>query len=117
MFSGFFHVWVNTRSLLNILAMNDVTNRFRVTMDSSIDHTIMVHLDNGEMLRFEKIGSGLYMLSNMNRRNSSKMNVTNYSLNLVNSNNAKFTRREVDIADKVRDLYRRVGILGYWRYI
>ena len=33
MFPGFFRVWLNPDSLLNILSMSDVTDHFRVTMD------------------------------------------------------------------------------------
>ena len=38
---GFFDVWVNEKSLMNILAMCEVQKRFRVTIDMAIEPTIM----------------------------------------------------------------------------
>ena len=63
MLPGFFCAWLNPELLLNKLAMKDVTNYFRVTMDSSTDDAIIVHFDARRIIRFEKIGSDLYMLS------------------------------------------------------
>ena len=86
-------MWLNPESLLNILAMSDVTDHFRVTMDSQIDNALIVHVDDKKCLSFKKIGSGLYMLSRDRKDNSNKKGIANYSLNLVSKNKAKYTRR------------------------
>ena len=43
------------RSLMNILAMNDVTNKYRVTMDSMIGNSINVHLGDGNILKLKEV--------------------------------------------------------------
>ena len=45
MFPGFFRVWLNPDSILIILSMSDVTDQFRVTMDSNVDNAINVHVN------------------------------------------------------------------------
>ena len=57
------------------------------------------------------------MLMNKFSANLNKKKVSDYLfLTLVKSNKAKFTNREVKMAEKARDLYRRIGLLGYKRY-
>ena len=54
---GFFDVWYNNKSLLNILSMKDVRKKFRVTMDTDIEPTINVHLGEkkvDEVITFTK---------------------------------------------------------------
>lgn len=96
----FFKVWYNPDSLMNILALSDVRKHFRVTMDTNLDSAIHVHMDDGRVLPFKEVDSGLYLLeSNLN-----KENVYAYTgLNLVEQNKAQ----------KAREFYRSVGMPGY----
>ena len=48
---GFFPVWVNEQSRLNILAWKDIRERFRITADTAVADEVIVHLDNGIMVR------------------------------------------------------------------
>ena len=57
---GFGEVWYNPKSLANILSMAAVRRRFRITMDSSVDAAMMIHLPSGENLCFAEGPSGLY---------------------------------------------------------
>ena len=43
---------------MNILAMNGVTSKYRVTMDSMIGNCINVHLGDGNILKFEEVELG-----------------------------------------------------------
>ena len=36
--------WFNPESMTNIIAMNDMTDRYRVTMDSAVEHALFIHL-------------------------------------------------------------------------
>ena len=63
MFPGFFCMWLNPDSLLNILLMSDVIDHFRVTMDLNVNNAINVHLNANKVLKFKNIKPGLYMLS------------------------------------------------------
>ena len=49
---GFFTVWYNPQSLVNILSMSDVRKRFRITADTRKDAALYVHMDNGKLARF-----------------------------------------------------------------
>ena len=55
MFPELFRVSLNPESLLNIFSMSNVTDHFRVTIDSSVDNAIIVYVDTKRVLRFEKI--------------------------------------------------------------
>ena len=57
---GFFKVWFNPRSMINILSFADVRKRFRITIDTEEESTFLVHTGKGRPLRFNKVASGLY---------------------------------------------------------
>lgn len=61
---GFFEVWYNPESMINILSFDEVSKRFRITMDTGEENTIKVHIDEekGKVLRFKSIEAGLYIL-------------------------------------------------------
>ena len=91
-FPGMFDVWYNPDSMLNILAFSDVRKHFRVTMDTSVENKIKVHMKEGHVLEFEEVKSGLYLLQNYNVSNKK---VSAYSfLTLVKCNKANFTTSE-----------------------
>ena len=52
---------------MNILSMSDMTNNFRVTMDSMVENCINVHLEDETVLKFSNVGKGLYMLQDNSR--------------------------------------------------
>ena len=68
-FPGMFNVWYNPDSMLNMLVFSDVRKHFRVTMDTSIENTIKVHMKEGHVLDFEDVKLGLYLLDNYNVHN------------------------------------------------
>ena len=61
---GFFEVWYNPDSMINILSFDEVSKKFRITMDTAKENTILVHTDEekGKVLRFRSIDAGLYIL-------------------------------------------------------
>ena len=106
---GFFKVWINKRSLLNILAMGGVRKNFRVTMDTDVEVAINVHMKNWQTLKFKEIESGLYMFYLIIKDKHIKSKVREYSvLTLVSANKSNFTRHEIQMTDSARDLYRRM---------
>ena len=80
---GFFEVWYNPASLLNILSFSDVSKRFRITVDTKRDNSINVHLDDGNVLSFKCMNNGLYMANISDIK--SKSQLTNYSFVSVTS--------------------------------
>jgi len=101
---GFGEVWYNPKSLANILSMAAVRRRFRITMDSSVDAAMTIHLPSGKKLRFAEGPSGLYYY-NVNNKPALFQNDLCF-LNTVEQNKAHFRNREVKGADRARKLSR-----------
>jgi hypothetical protein len=111
-------VWFNENSIANILSLADVRKARRVTMDSSDDTAFHVHKPDGfGYTRFEEHPSGLYL------HDSTKPVVpyaeikndefVGYSyLQTVADNKKLFTKRQIESADKSRQLYRMLGRPG-----
>ena len=58
---GFFTVYHNPESLMNILALSDMRKRFWVTMDTSVEVAMLVHISDTQVMRFVEIDAGLYI--------------------------------------------------------
>ena len=52
---GIFKVWYNPKFMLNILSFKDARENFRITMDTSVENVIKVHLNCGNILKFEEV--------------------------------------------------------------
>ena len=110
-------VWVDTTSLANILALRDVRKLARVTLDTAEELALVVHLPNGELMRFvEHDDTGLYVYHP--ECNEVKVPVRAYTmLQTVSKNRTLFSRRELDGADAARALYRQVGRPSQSRFV
>ena len=115
---GFFDVWFNNHSLVNILAWCDVAKHFRITTDTSVEDAIFVHIEDGCTLRFIMIGNGLFLLDEAGHSKLSKF--SSYSFNQVDtvrSLKSNFTRREIEGAERARTLFRAIGMPSYQKFI
>ena len=111
---GFFDVWYNKDSMMNILAFSGVCKKFRVTVDTAESSTINVHLTKSHLIQFKEVDSGLFVLEN----GLTQVSTTNYSfLNLVRTNKLYYTKREVARADEARRLYLNCNMPGYQRLL
>ena len=110
-----FRVYYNKKGIANILSLSAVASEFRVTMDTDAATSIMVHINDNEVLEFKQCGSGLYYFdTDQDEAKRSVTNVsqevTNYSLlSTVKSNKSYFTRKEIEGADKARLLQAKLG--------
>lgn len=67
MLPGFFEVWYNPDSMMNILALSDVTRKLRITMDTATECCIDVyfhHKNDHKVLKFKEMEHGLFLLQN-----------------------------------------------------
>jgi hypothetical protein len=116
-------VWFNEESIANILSLADVRKARRVTMDSADDNAFHVHKPDGSgYTRFQEHPSGLYLhdstkpVTPYTQQDGS--NVVGYSyLQTVAENKKQFTKRQIESADKSRQLYRMLGRPGPDRYM
>ena len=103
-----FQVYFDERSMANILSLKDVASRFRVTMDTTVEHSMNVHVSDHQVLKFKQCGDGLHFLDTSTLGSSvfsSNSAVNGYSyLQTVTSNKEYFTRREVQGANAARNL-------------
>ena len=98
-------VYYNLDSIANLLSMSYITEHYRVMMDSAVEDSIVVHVGDGNDLRFLKCGRGLYCFDT-----KVKSSVTGYSfLSSVASNKLYYTRHEVQGVDDARLLEGRIG--------
>ena len=112
---GFFKVWFNPQSMINILSFADVRKRFRITIDTEKESTFLVHIGRGRPLRFNEVDSGLYLFDKSNYIKNQK--ASGYSfLTLAASTEGQFTKEEVNRAKKAVALHRSLGFPGYQEF-
>ena len=102
-------VWHAPDSVGNILALCNVRRLCRITLDTAVEATLFVHLQDGSVLRFVEYTNGLYLLL-PSANPSIKSPCQHYScVSTVAENRAVFTCRELEAADRARELYRIIG--------
>ena len=114
-YGGIFHglqqplpIWYAPDSVGNILALCDVRQLCRGTLDTATEATFLVHLPNKAVLHFTEHDNGLYLLvPSVNP--TTKLPIYSYScVPTVMDNRAVFTRQEREGADGARQLYRTI---------
>jgi hypothetical protein len=115
-FGGFFKVWYNPDCMVNILSWAEIATHFRITSDSAIDDSILVHIADGITIRFSNLQSGIYLLDDNDLPKLSTL--TGYiHANIVEDNKLAFTTRELQGADTARSLFKAMGMPSYSRFI
>ena len=114
---GFFKVYYNPDSLMNILSLSDMRKRFRVTMDTSKEAAMLVHIAKSEVMKFIEVRAGLYVWKPEHNTNLLNKQISSYSfLSLVSENKSNFTRRELKRIDDAKKLYINMGMPGYKKF-
>ena len=90
-------VHFNKDLLTNILSLSDVANLpgARVTMDSALEHSILLHFQD-KVIKFVECAEGLYVCNTKDNNFNNNSPVTNYSTSLVHTvaeNKALFTKK------------------------
>eukprot|EP00536_Pseudo-nitzschia_multiseries_P018447 jgi/Psemu1/55647/gm1.55647_g len=57
---GFGTVWYQEGGMTNILSLSSVSDRYRITLDTSITQSLFVHKPDGSTRRFDRSPNGLY---------------------------------------------------------
>ena len=111
--SGFFKVWYNPRSMINILTWSDVANKYMMTSDTAKRMFITVHLSEERRMNLVEVESGLYLFRNrVHAITNNKMSGYSY-LMLTEANMSEFTNGEIQRAQRTRDLHRGMAFTGY----
>ena len=102
-------VWYAPDLVGNILTLCDVCRLCRITLDTATEAVFLVHLPNGTVLRFVEHTNGLYLLL-PSANPPIKTTCSSYScVSTIADNRAIFTHRELEGADRVRQLYHTIG--------
>ncbi len=120
-------VWYKSSSLANILSLKEIASLpgAKVTMDTSVKDSIMVHLPNGSIIPFKQYNDGLFVFDTRNdniiQQDNTKSTVTNYSfVSTVQQNKSFFTRAQIEKADRARKLQQYIGwpsVVNFKKYI
>jgi Zinc knuckle len=105
---NFGRVWFNPESIANILSLSEVRKVCRVTMDTAEEASMCIHKKNGALMKFKEHKDGLFYYDTAS--NGVDTDIEHHILvQSVTDNKAKFVTREIEAADKARDLYRKLG--------
>ena len=92
---GFFTVWYDPASMINILSLTDVSKKFRTMADTSLGIYITVHLSPSQRMTFEEVNLSLYLFRNP-RMTSTENRITGFFyLMLATARLSDFTKLEI----------------------
>jgi hypothetical protein len=102
------NVWFNKHSITNIISMQDMTAKFRVTMDSKEELALLVHLPD-KIVKFKQFSNGLYAMD-PNDKKSYELTKKPYQFVSTVKENLKFlSPRQQKRARRARELYETMG--------
>ena len=120
-------VHFNSSSMANILSLRDVAAlpNVTITMDTSTDKSMEVHLSSGLTYIFREGANGLYFFDTSDTANHIKSSVSAYLpstsfLSTVSTNKSMFTSRQIEGANRARLLHEQLGwpsIQDFKRYV
>ena len=98
--------------MLNILSWSEVASHFRITTDSAIDDSILIHITDEITIRFHCIDEGIYLLDEVDLPKLKPL--IGYSCaNIVENNKLDFTNRELEGANTAWSLFKDLGMPSY----
>jgi hypothetical protein len=100
--------WFNKDSITNIMALCDVTEKFRVTMDSSKEKALLVHMPH-KVLRFKQMKGGLYAMNPKDPTNNGSIPGQSHLGQTLEENMAFLSPRQQKRAYRARQLYDAMG--------
>ena len=116
-FKNFGPVWYSPKSLASILFMAEVRKKCRITMNSNVEVSIVLHHKDGTKMEFVEYTSGLYYYDISICSHNYKEQPTDYCfVNTVSQNKLIFTRRDIEVADKAKELYALIGRTGQSKF-
>lgn len=96
-------VWYSPKSLANVLSLASVRQKYRVTMDTNIEPTFLVHKNDNTVLKFAEHKNGLYL----HDKNDPKAEVC--MVQTVKGNVESYHKKDVKKAQAARTLYILLG--------
>ena len=104
--------WFNEDSITNIIAMKDMTDKYRVTMDSAVEKALFVHLPH-KVVVFKQLKNNLYGMdpndpsSSITTAEYEKKNIQ--LANIVTDNLKYMSERQRKRAKAARKVFQAIG--------
>ena len=115
---GYGEVWYNEKAITNILSQGELTDRYRVTLDSSIENATVVHL-HGRTIKFPRQPNNLYayrpmkheyrLFDSPNCQSAASSSAKASFLETVEDNARFFTQQQFERAKRARQLLHTLG--------
>ena len=104
--------WFNSDSMTNIIAMKDMTDKYRVTMDSAVEKALFVHMPE-KIVVFKQLENNLYGMDPGNPTSyisKEKYNSKNIQMkNIVEDNLNMMSERQQRRAKMARKAFQAIG--------
>ena len=102
-------VWYNEDSITNIISLKDMTNKFRVTMDSKEELALLVHMPD-KIVKFKQFANGLYAMDPNDEKSFEMKSKKPYQFMNTQEENLKFmSTRQQKRAKLARELHESMG--------
>jgi hypothetical protein len=98
---GYGTVWYHPNGIANILSLNKVKSKYRVTYDSTSGNAFIVHKGDGATRTFQQSPRGLFYMDTAT--------TGTLLVNTVAENKAKYTNRDYAKAELARQIQKRIG--------
>ena len=108
---GFGTVWYHPDGIANCLSLALVSDRYRVTLDTSVSQSFFVHKDDGSTRRFDRIDCDLYACDVTTTNGALLAIVT------VDGQKKKYSDLDVRRATKARKLQDTIGFPSIASYL
>ena len=98
--------WFNKDSITNIISLDHMTDKFRVTLDSNEEKALLVHFPD-KIIKFHQMENGLYGMNPMIDYNNS---IQKFQLIQTVGNNWEYlTTKQKNRVKKAQKLYEAIG--------
>ena len=105
---GYGQVWYHPEAVANLISLQNVKNKFKVTYDSKDEDCFIIHKPDG-IRKFKATTNGLYALQMIELSKGENKDEFQF-LQTVEDNKSRFSQQAIKLAKKAKDLY---GIVQY----
>jgi hypothetical protein len=103
------NVWYNENLITNIISMKDMTDIFRVTMDSKEELALLVHMPD-KIVKFKQFSNGLYDMDPNDKTSFEMKRKPCQFLTTVKDKMKFLSKRQQEQAERARGLLEVMGI-------
>ena len=105
--------WFNEEAITNIISLADISEKYRVTMDTAEEKCMTVHLKDKEV-KFPQLQGGLYgRRPELTKKQENKINTVENSYLTVDENIKFISKPQLQKAQQVKTLQNTLGMPSF----